>query len=140
MNDMLLAQESQGGGCGAGACFGFLVYLAIIVLMIAGWWKTFVKAGQPGWAAIIPIYNVYVLCQVAGRPGWWVILLFVPVANIVILILLSLDVARAFRQRTGFAIGLLLLPFVFYAILGFGSARYQGPSPQKLPPAAPPAM
>jgi hypothetical protein len=140
MNDMLLAQQSQGGGCGAGACFGFLVYLAIIVLAIAGLWKTFVKAGQPGWAAIIPIYNLYVLCLIVGKPAWWVILFFVPIVGLVIGILVYIELARAFGKGTGFAVGLLLLPFVFFPMLGFGSARYQGPSAQGLPPAAPPAM
>ena len=53
-----------------------LVWLALIVLVLAGWWKMFEKAGQPGWAAIIPIYNLYILLKIAGRPGWWLILFF----------------------------------------------------------------
>ena len=69
----LLAQQSDQGG-GLGGLVGLFVWLLILVLVIAGVWKTFVKAGQPGWAAIIPIYNVIVLLQIAGRPIWWILL------------------------------------------------------------------
>jgi hypothetical protein len=124
MSDVLLAQSS-GEGCGA---LGVLVYLAIIVVVIAGVWKTFAKAGQPGWAAIIPVYNVYVMCRIAGKPGWWVILMIVPLVNIIIIAIVSIDIARAFGKGTGFGIGLWLLSFIFFPILGFGSAQYQGPS------------
>ncbi len=103
-----------------------LIEIAVIVLVIAGVWKTFTKAGQPGWSAIIPIYNLYVLTQVAKRPGWWVLLLFIPLVNIVIGIILAIDVAKAFGKGTGFGVGLALLGFIFYPILGFGDATYQG--------------
>jgi hypothetical protein len=92
------------------------------------WWKVFSKAGQPGWASIIPIFNAYVLCKVAGRPGWWVILTFIPLVNFIIWIILCLDVAKYFGKGAGFGIGLILLPIIFYPILGFGSAQYQGPA------------
>jgi hypothetical protein len=104
----------------------WICYFAIIILLIAAMWKVFSKAGQPGWAAIIPIYNMYVLCKVAGRPGWWLILLLIPFVNFIILIILSIDIAKAFGKGAGFGIGLFLLPFIFYPILGFGSAQYQG--------------
>ena len=104
------------------------MYLALIVFVVAGFWKTFAKAGQPGWAALIPFYNAYVLCRIAGRPGWWVILMLVPLVNIVIVGLVSVEVARAFGKSSGFAVGLMLLGFIFYPILGFGAAQYQGPS------------
>ncbi|MBP6507419.1 MAG: hypothetical protein KA257_07620 [Opitutaceae bacterium] len=103
-----------------------LIELAIIVLVIAGVWKTFVKAGQPGWAAIIPIYNAYILLKIAGRPGWWLILLLIPLVNIVIAIIAAIDVAKAFGKGTGFGLGLALLGFIFYPILGFGDATYHG--------------
>src|SRR6476646_7985367 len=62
----------------------FLIFMLVIaVIFIIGMWKTFVKAGQPGWAAIIPIYNAYILTQIAGRPGWWVLLMLIPLVNIV---------------------------------------------------------
>ncbi|PSP33455.1 signal peptidase I [Halobacteriales archaeon QH_10_67_22] len=87
-------------------------------------WKVFTKAGQPGWAAIIPLYNVYVLVtEVAGRDLLWVILsIVVPLALVVPLI----DVAKAFGKGTGYGVGLWLLGPIFFPLLGFGSARYQG--------------
>ncbi len=103
--------------------------LLIAVLALAGMWKVFVKAGQPGWACIIPIYNVIVLCKIAGKPLWWVILLFVPIANLVVTILLGLGVAEKFGKGTGFGLGLAFLSPIFYPILGFGDAQYQGAPP-----------
>lgn len=97
-----------------------------MVLMIASWWKMFSKAGQPGWAAIIPILNLYFFCKVAGRPGWWLILMFIPLVNFIIIIILCIDIAKAFGKGVGFGIGLIFLPFIFYPILAFGSAQYQG--------------
>lgn len=127
-----LAQSSSGSGGGAGSAIGgmivLLIQLAIIVVIIASFWKVFVKAGQPGWAAIIPIYNLVILCKIAGRPVWWIILLLIPFVNIIASIILSLDIAKAFNRGTGFAIGLILLGFIFYPILGFGSAQYRGPA------------
>lgn len=102
-----------------------LFWLAIIVLVIAGMWKVFTKAGQPGWGVLIPIYNCYLLTLIAGRPGWWLILLLIPFVNIVVGIIMSLDIAKKFGQSTGFGIGLALLGFIFYPILGFGDATYQ---------------
>ena len=106
----------------------FLIYIAIIVFVIVGIWKTFAKAGQPGWAVFVPIYNIYILCKIAGRPGWWLLLMFIPVVGLVISIILCIDIAKSFGKGVGFAIGLVLLGFIFYPILGFGSAEYQGPS------------
>ena len=132
-----LAQSSSSNsaaGSVAGAIGSLLfcgIYFAVIVLVIAGIWKTFVKAGQPGWAAIVPIYNIYVLCQIAGRPWWWLLVMLIPFVGIVAAIIVSIDVAKSFGKSTGFAIGLALLPFVFYPILGFGSAQYQGPAAAK---------
>ena len=103
-----------------------LIELALIVLLIASFWKVFAKAGQPGWAAIIPIYNVYILLKIAGRPGWWLLLCLVPLVNVIIAILVAIDVAKAFGKSAGFGVGLALLGFIFYPILGFGDATYQG--------------
>jgi len=102
-----------------------LVWLAIVVLVIAGIWKVFTKAGQPGWGSLIPIYNLYLFTQIAGRPGWWVLLMLIPLVNFVIGILLCIDIAKKFGKGTGFGIGLLLLGFIFYPILGFGDATYE---------------
>ncbi|MFD4674872.1 DUF5684 domain-containing protein [Lentzea sp. NPDC058450] len=108
---------------------GTIIYLAIAVFGIVVFWKTFAKAGQPGWAAIIPIYNIYVLLKVAGRPGWWLILLLIPIVNIVILAIVSIDVAKSFGKDAVFGIvGLWLFSIIGYAILAFGGAQYRGPA------------
>lgn len=103
-----------------------IIQLALTVLVIAGIWKVFTKAGQPGWGAIIPIYNMYLLCVIAGKPGWWILLCFIPIVNIVVSILIFLGVAEQFGQSAGFGIGLWLLGFIFFPVLGFGSAQYGG--------------
>ena len=111
-----------------GVAFSFtfiLIGLAFAIGTIAGIWKTFQKAGQPGWAAIIPIYNVVVLMRIVGKPGWWVLLYLIPIVNIIVAIVVSLEVAKQFGKGTGFGVGLALLSPVFYAILGFGDSRYQ---------------
>ena len=106
----------------------WIFYLAFTILMIAAWWKIFTKAGQPGWACIIPIYNLYVWCKIVGRPWWWILLMLIPFVNFVILIILIIDLAKSFGKGVGFGIGLLLLAVIFFPILGFGSAQYQGPT------------
>ena len=106
--------------------FILVIELAIIVAIIAGFWKVFVKAGKPGWAAIIPIYNVIVLLQIASKPLWWIILFFIPLVNIIMAILVGIAVAKSFGKSDAFGIGLGLLGFIFYPILGFGDAQYQG--------------
>jgi len=110
-----------------GAIFGvmMLVYLAVIVLMIAGMWMVFTKAGKPGWAAIVPIYNLIVLLEIVGKPLWWILLCLIPFVNLVIFILIAIELAKVFGKGVGFALGLVFLPFVFYPVLGFGSAQYQ---------------
>jgi hypothetical protein len=107
--------------------------LVIGVILIVAMWKVFTKAGQPGWAALIPIYNIYVLCKVAGRPGWWVILMLIPFVNFIIAIILCIDIAKNFGKGAGFGIGLAFLGFIFFPILGFGSATYQGGGAPALP-------
>jgi len=121
---LLLAQRVPGGG-GAEMTTRALVCLAVIVFWIVGMWKMFEKAGQPGWASLIPIYNLYVKIRVAGRPVWWLIFYFIPPLNL-ILIIIPFDIATRFGKGVGFALGLLFLPFLFYPILGFGDARDEG--------------
>jgi hypothetical protein len=115
-------QYPSGGGSPAGLVVGLLV----AVIMIAALWKIFTKAGQPGWACLIPIYNIYILCKIVGRPGWWVILMLIPFVNFIIGIILCIDLAKSFGKDVGFGLGLIFLSFIFYPILGFGSAQYQG--------------
>lgn len=117
--------DEAAGAVAAGMGIGIIiVYLIILVLIIAGMWKVFQKAGKPGLAAIIPIHNIAVLLEIAGRPLWWIILLLIPLVNIVVLIIVHIDLARKFGKGVGYAIGLLLLPFIFWPMLGFGDAQY----------------
>lgn len=103
-----------------------LIYLVVLVFYIAVMWKVFTKAGRPGWAAIIPIYNAYILCKIAGRSSWWVLLLVIPIVNIVIGVILSLDIAKAFGKGGAFGFfGLFLFALIGYPILAFG-ARGRG--------------
>ena len=104
-----------------------IIQLIVTIIAIAGMWKTFVKAGKPGWAAIIPIYNIIVLLQIIGKPLWWIILLIIPFVNIVMLIIMNVNLAKVFDRGIGFAIGLIVLPMIFLPILGFGSATYSKP-------------
>ena len=106
-----------------------LVYLAIVVFMIASVWKVFTKAGKPGWAILIPIYNILIMLEIAGKPWWWLLLImFVPFANIILAIWMVNLIALGFGKTSGFTVGLLLLPIIFWPILGFGSAKYKGPA------------
>ena len=105
-----------------------ILYLAIIVFLVACFWKVFTKAGKPGWAAIVPIYNLIVLLEIVGKPAWWVILMLIPCVNIVIMFIVYIELAKAFGQSTGFGIGLALLGIVFLPILAFGSSTYIGPA------------
>ena len=102
------------------------IYFGVIVLIVAGVWKAFSKAGKPGWAAIIPIYNIVILLEIAGKPLWWIVLFFIPLANLVVGILISIEVAKVFGKGAGFGLGLAFLGPIFWPILGFGSAEYQG--------------
>jgi len=107
---------------------GTLVYLVLLVVLIAAMWKIFAKAGKPGWASIVPIYNIIVLLEIVGRPVWWIVMLFIPFVNFVFVFLLAVDLAKSFGKGIGFALGLIFISPVFYPILGFGSAQYQGPA------------
>lgn len=126
----LLLQDQSSGLIGAliGSSIMMLLFLAVAVVVIAGLWKVFTKAGQPGWACIIPIYNLYVLLQIVGKPAWWIVLMLIPFVNIIIGILLAIEVAKAFGQSAAWGVVLLfLLGGIGYLILGFGNYRYIGP-------------
>jgi hypothetical protein len=105
-----------------------IIGLAVMAVVIAGVWKVFTKAGEPGWAAIVPIYNTLVILRIVGRPWWWLLLMLIPVVNIVIAILVMIDLAKSFGKGGGFAVVLVLFSAIGLMILGFGSARYLGPA------------
>lgn len=119
----------------------WLIGLAIFVVMIIGMWKMFVKAGKEGWKSLIPIYNIYTLCEITGVSPWWLLVLLgcgiipfigwivAPVASIYFNILLAKSTADSYGQGTGTAVGLFLVAPIFYCILGFGKAKYEGAKP-----------
>jgi hypothetical protein len=125
----LFAQRGGGGEDAAAAMFGVCLlsfYLVVVVGMIAGMWATFAKAGEPGWAAIVPIYNVIVLAKIGGKDPLYGLLCLIPIVGIIFLIMILIEVANKFGRGGAFVVGLILLPFIFWPILGFGSAQYHG--------------
>ena len=106
----------------------WIIYVAIVVISIVALWQVFAKAGEDGWKAIIPIWNTLVLLKIVGRDWWWILLLLIPIVNIVIWVIVMIDLAKGFGRGTGFAVGLIFLPFIFLLILGFGSDTYRGPA------------
>jgi len=103
-----------------------LIFGALAVLQIVANWRIYEKAGQPGWAVLIPFYNFYVLLKIVGKPGWWLIWYFIPIANLVVVIWTTNLLSKSFGKDVGFTLGLIFLSFIFYPILGFGNAEYQG--------------
>jgi hypothetical protein len=110
---------------GGGSNVELILTLVLTAVVFAGFWKTFEKAGEPGWAAIIPIYNFYVLIKISGNAWWWLILLFIPLINLLATVKISIDVAGKFGKGILFGLGLTFLSFIFYPVLGFGNAQYQ---------------
>jgi len=128
---LFLAQTDQYASSG-GSPVGAIVGLLVAVVLIVALWKIFTKAGQPGWASLIPIYNIYIWCKIVGRPGWWVILMLIPFVLFIIAIILGIALAMSFGNGVGFVVGLAFLGIIFFPILGFGSAQYQGPAAGKI--------
>ncbi len=105
--------------------------LFLIGLLLAGLWMVFDKAGQKGWKAIIPIYNIWVLLEIVGRPKWWIILFFIPVVNFIIQIIVAIDLAKSFDKSVWWGVGLIIIPWLFIVLLGFGDAQYYEPAGAK---------
>jgi len=124
--------ESAGGGFLAAFLGAYFVFILIIwVLCVAGMWKTFEKAGKPGWASLIPIYNTIIMLEIVGKPMIWILWLIIPCVNIVFGIWLINLLSKSFGKSEGFTIGLIIFPYVFWPILGFGPAAYLGPSAEE---------
>ncbi|RXR21413.1 signal peptidase I [Flavobacterium amnicola] len=106
----------------------YLFILAIIVFTIAinimAMWKIFEKAGEKGWASIVPIYNIIVMLKITQKPDWWFLLFLIPFVNIVMSILVTNALSKKFGKYDTFVFGLILLPFIYYPILGFGDDEY----------------
>ena len=112
----------------AGASFAFAI------MMVAAVWKLFKKAGQPGWKALVPIYGTVIFLRIVERPGWWFLLLCIPVVNLFLSIALCIDLARVFGKGSGFAAGLAFLTPIFLLMIAFGDAQYQSGHHQKISP------
>ena len=125
----LLAQDSDTASA-AGAGLGIIIYLAFFVIYLVAMWKLFVKMGQPGWQGIIPFLNAYVIFKLAGKEGWWVILLIIPCINIVAAFFLAQSTAKLFGKELGWTICLFLFPGISHLVLAFGSSQYVGPQEQ----------
>ncbi|PYI95331.1 MAG: signal peptidase I [Verrucomicrobia bacterium] len=106
---VLVAEEPGTSSAGGGSPVPGIIGLLIALLVIVATWKVFTKAGQPGWASIIPIYNLYIWCKIVGRPWWWILLMLIPLVNFVVAIILCIDLAKSFGKGAGFGIGLALL-------------------------------
>jgi hypothetical protein len=111
---------------------GILIGLGSVyfVFLVASWWRIFAGAGLAGWGALVPIYNVYLMCRCAQRPGWWVLLFFVPGLNLVVWAMVLWDIAKEFGQSEGFAVGLIVLYPIFVPVLAFREAPYGGANGQ----------
>ena len=126
-------QDATSGGLMAIMAMGagFMIFmLACLVLMIIAMWKIHTKAGQPGWACIVPIYNIIVLLRIVGKPWWWLFLLCIPLVNLIFLIIVYNKLSKSFGYGAGFTIGLIFLGIIFFPILAFGSSKYVGPGGQ----------
>jgi hypothetical protein len=122
---------SQIGGIIGGVILYFIILLfsmAIAAFTLVCMWRIYTKAGKPGWAALVPFYNTLVALELLGRPWWWLLLMFVPLANVVISIIMTFDYAKSFGKSIGFGFGLLFLSIIFIPILAFGPSRYVGPA------------
>jgi len=106
----------------------WFLYIAAIVAFVAGLWMVFTKAGEDGWKAIIPIWNVLILLKIVGREWWWIILMLIPIVGFIVWIIVALDLAKSYGRGTGFGIGLIIFPYIWTIILGFGSDTYKGPA------------
>lgn len=135
---------AQAGGLAAFSGVMIIIELALFAVMIIAYWKIFTKAGEEGWKCIIPIYNIIILLKIIGKPWWWLLLMFIPFVNLIIMIMISNELSKSFGHGIGFTLGLIFLSFIFYLILGFGSSKYVGPggvapAAAYVPPMAPPA-
>ena len=107
----------------------FIVLIAFVILLftlpsIIGMWKIYGKAGKPGWASIVPIYNAIVLLEITNKPLWWILLLCIPFVNIIPFVILTHRLALSFGKDAGYTVGLILLPVIFHPLLGFDKSVY----------------
>ena len=105
----------------------YVICFAFVILLFASQWKLYQKAGKPGWAAIIPIYNIIVLVEIIGKPPIWILWMLLPFVSIIFSIWSTNLLAKSFGKDEGYTVGMIFLPFIFYPVLAFGNAQYLGP-------------
>ena len=128
MVPLLMLQQAGRSGDGPGGLVVFVALLAVVIAVI-GWWRLFAKAGRPGWYSLIPIWNAITLLDIVGRPWWWLLLFFIPIANFIVHIVVALDLGKSFGRSTAFSVVLLILfPVIGYLILAYGGSEYRGPA------------
>lgn len=115
-----------GAGMGAAMAIYYIILLAICVVCIVAEWKIFVKAGEPGWACIVPFYSSYVLCKIAMGNGWLFLITLIPFVGSIFALVLLFKLALAFGKGVGYGLGLLFLTPIFMCMLAFGDAEYVG--------------
>jgi hypothetical protein len=126
LNFLIMDAESVGLGGLLAILGAYLVFvLAIAVVMLISMWKIYSKAGQPGWAVLVPIYNLVVLLNIVRKPVWWILLMCIPFVNFIIAILIYLELAKVFNKDTAFGLGIVFLPLIFIPMLAFGKSEYQ---------------
>lgn len=113
------------------SAMGIIFAAAFAVLMFAAMWRIFTKAGRPGWAAIVPIYSNLQMLWTAGKPWWWILLYLIPLVNIIIMIVVFYNLAKAFGKGIGYTLLLILLPFIGFPMLAWGNATYRLKKPAK---------
>ena len=114
---------------GLSAMSFFSIIFFIVVLTIVAYWKIYEKAGQPGWASLIPIYNMYIILKIVGKPGWWLlVIIFFPPVGVFLAIWMTNLLSKSFGRGIICTLGLLFLSPIFYMVLGFGDAKYIGPA------------
>lgn len=126
---LISADPVDAGGLLAASGIYSGIFIIFLVLGIIGLYRVFEKAREPGWTAIIPIYNQYVIIKITGRPWWWLILLFIPVVGTITWLVMMYNLSKTFGRGFLFALGLIVFPMIWFIILGFGSSTYQGPPP-----------
>lgn len=117
--------ESSGGGMAA-VIMG-VIALVLCVICIVSEWKIFEKAGEPGWASIAPLYNLYVMAKITMGNGLFFLLVFVPIAQMIIVLIMGWKLIKAFGGGFGMFLLYLFLPFIALPIIAFGDAQYLGP-------------
>lgn len=121
-----MSLDSMGLGGLLALLGAYLIFVLVIaVVMLISMWKIFSKAGQPGWAILVPIYNMITLLKVVRKPVWWILLMLIPFVNFIIIILVYLELAKVFGKDTGFGLGIVFLPIIFLPMLAFSNSEYQ---------------